>query len=377
MNLICDVSDSESCEVDVGSKEDFDKIRLEDYPEFPLHNIITKVKNLFSTARDIDEENWYLDFRYTMSNVRRYIVTNYQLKFDITEDDLDQNIFNGINVHDVYGGFDVRLADVVKYMFEHDSDIPDKFKYGNGLQRYDYEKFYKTVWIVSQCMQILKMKDDIIKVLDFISEFYDVDRNFRYKLETAINDVKTYTDEFKNFVYNCLDQHPRVIGVANTVATNVVDSFIENEKNINKQLKDFHPVNILDKYDAGWLAPDGEFFGMNGEKANMLHMTLADAIMDYYGWKKPEGYSFSVDFWLARQGFVKIDHNWILYEAYDECLDEKIIPMTPIQRRKIVDYGNLCYNQKLFFGYDKEFCSAPKFETMDDEMIAKLVTINK
>lgn len=33
--------------------------------------------------------------------------------------------------------------------------------------------------------------------------------------------------------------------------------------------------NIMNGYDAGWLSPDGEFYGVNGETSALLQMNIA------------------------------------------------------------------------------------------------------
>ena len=38
--------------------------------------------------------------------------------------------------------------------------------------------------------------------------------------------------------------------------------------------------DIMDGYDAGWLSPDGEFYGDNGDTSAMIHMNLAEQIFN-------------------------------------------------------------------------------------------------
>ena len=38
--------------------------------------------------------------------------------------------------------------------------------------------------------------------------------------------------------------------------------------------------NIMNGYDAGWLSPDGEFYGANGETSALLQMNIAEQIFN-------------------------------------------------------------------------------------------------
>lgn len=35
-------------------------------------------------------------------------------------------------------------------------------------------------------------------------------------------------------------------------------------------------MEIIEGYDAGWLSPDGDFYGLNGSVGNMLHLNIAE-----------------------------------------------------------------------------------------------------
>lgn len=107
-------------------------------------------------------------------------------------------------------------------------------------------------------------------------------------------------------------------------------------------------------YTAGWLAPDGNFFGLNGEISNLLHNQLAESIRDKMLREDGIDIGTNPDDWLARNGWVRIHKDWILYEGYFRENDNgKPTHLTEMQINKLISYGDTCYNGKLLLGTQK------------------------
>lgn len=59
-----------------------------------------------------------------------------------------------------------------------------------------------------------------------------------------------------------------------------LSEFMENEMRIEEYHKtELEPVEITEGYDAGWLSPDGEFYGLNGSTVNLLHLNIAERLL--------------------------------------------------------------------------------------------------
>ncbi len=55
---------------------------------------------------------------------------------------------------------------------------------------------------------------------------------------------------------------------------------MENEAKIEEYHKtELKPVEITEGYDAGWLSPDGDFYGLNRSVGNMLHLNIAERLL--------------------------------------------------------------------------------------------------
>ena len=121
--------------------------------------------------------------------------------------------------------------------------------------------------------------------------------------------------------------------------------------------------DIMDGYDAGWLSPDGEFYGSDGETSSMIHMNIAEQIFNGSGSKyaiamTKDGVSImdinSPEQWLTSHGWIKIHHN-DCYGSFIGRRDEaptKDYPYpycpTEVQIKMICDYIDKYYNGKFY-----------------------------
>lgn len=154
----------------------------------------------------------------------------------------------------------------------------------------------------------------------------------------------------------------------------LVDSFIQNERSIQKTIQNgIKPVDITIGYNAGWLAPNGDFYGLNGDIANMLHIQIANALLGAGIIPQNEKSMNNPDGWLSKNGWIKIHGNHILYDGYMQSnYGMPLIPITEIQRESIIRYGQICHRGMLRFGLTFQPCSAAKFGMIDEFMIRKL-----
>ena len=142
-----------------------------------------------------------------------------------------------------------------------------------------------------------------------------------------------------------------------------VQKYIDSAREIDEVLSEgIKPVDIMSNYSAGWLAPNGDFYGLNGEIANMLHNQIADALQE--AGIIPEA-EVNPDSWLEQAGWVKIHGNNINFAG---CLNDKIglknVQMTAIQIKKIYEYCAICHEGKVKAGWKMEFISATRFQDM-------------
>lgn len=123
--------------------------------------------------------------------------------------------------------------------------------------------------------------------------------------------------------------------------------------------------NIMDGYDAGWLSPDGKFYGENGPTSNMIHLSIAECL------KKN---NLNGDRELENEGWIKIHDDEVYGCFIGELKPSSDFPFaycpTEIQVKMICDYIDKYHNGKLY--------TRPKIvETTDAISTYKLRQMNK
>lgn len=229
--------------------------------------------------------------------------------------------------------------------------------------------------LVNQCSKFMDRTAKLYKVFEFIDSVYpDVSCNLSRGMHMVIPMLKIRLDAIVTGEYGPIfkqfDEEDEQISL-----------YMKGAENTQKLLsEEIQPVSITDNYNAGWLARDGTFYGMNGSYANMLHLSLADAIrsrMTIENGIDPlkDCPNKSMDTWLCEQGWVKVHGNHILYDGYiNVCYTHKPpIPVSEEQLRKISLYGKVCHGGILRFGITYTPCSMAKLEMMEPLMIAKLL----
>jgi hypothetical protein len=90
--------------------------------------------------------------------------------------------------------------------------------------------------------------------------------------------------------------------------------------------------DIMDGYDAGWLSPDGKFYGGNGDKSAFIHLNIAEQLG-------------KDDVELEKEGWIKI-HGDEVYGAFG-AYDSAYCP-TDIQVKMVCDYIDKFHNGILY-----------------------------
>lgn len=144
-----------------------------------------------------------------------------------------------------------------------------------------------------------------------------------------------------------------------------LSEWMENEAKIEEYHKtELKPVEITEGYDAGWLSPDGEFYGLNGSVSNMLHLNIAERLLASK--KVPVKEARNPDRWLEENGWVKVHHDWILFSGsfYGKTL-------TDVQIEKLYRYGQVCHRGVLRLGVSQIQITAVRLRATELLMLNK------
>lgn len=146
-----------------------------------------------------------------------------------------------------------------------------------------------------------------------------------------------------------------------------LSEWMENEAKIEEYHKtELKPVEITEGYDAGWLSPDGEFYGLNGGVENLLHLNIAERLLASK--KIPVKEMRNPDRWLEENGWVKVHHDWILFSGsfYGKTLTEA-------QIEKLYRYGQVCHRGVLCLGTAQTQITAVRLRATELLMLNKLL----
>lgn len=144
-----------------------------------------------------------------------------------------------------------------------------------------------------------------------------------------------------------------------------LSEWMENEKKIEEYHQtELKPVEITEGYDAGWLSPDGEFYGLNGSVGNMLHLNIAERLLASK--KIPVKEMWNPDRWLEENGWVKVHHDWILFSGpfFGKTL-------TDVQIEKLYRYGQVCHRGVLRLGVSQVQITAARLRETEPLMLNK------
>jgi len=130
-----------------------------------------------------------------------------------------------------------------------------------------------------------------------------------------------------------------------------------------------------EKFNAGWVAPDGSYYGLNGDIANMLHNKLADALYEAGGIiPESEENEANPYQWLDQNGYVKLHDSWVLFGSYD--YPESSFEITDEQKEVVYVIGQLHHNGILKLGFEHERVSAAMFKMLDRFMLRKKISLD-
>ncbi len=259
--------------------------------------------------------------------------------------------------------------DIFKFVSGNDQDILDYLRDNYYEVDVIANLFETTKKYIEFTMSIMKTMDWMLKTFDEFAqnkEYVAPNKLFveyngmKGDCSQMLTDVIMVMKETLNFEFNLndIEEHDSVA------------KYIESAREIDAIVeKGIEPVDIMDNYSAGWLSPDGVYYALNGEIANMLHIQIADALQEKgIVPKKPDdeiGAEINAMVWLEKQGWVKIHGNNIHYEGCNNFrTGKKNVDMTDKQLTVIRDYITNCHACEIRVGWKMERQSIGMFTAM-------------
>ncbi len=327
----------------------------------------------------------------------KILVGDYVIEVDVEDqqfmvderDDAIHTIFPKIDVFKWCRDKSIEIAQNGKGLKQAIDEIAYTIKHKSVKVNYSYEQIFEFIAgnnnVILEDLRDTQEVSELILLIKICKDYIDKSLKLR-KVITWFE--KTYPQKFEN-----LDMDMEDIADNSHLLTTVMQKFqslLKCEWNnfqmseIDVDLKNFidatikieetltngiEPVNIMDNYDAGWLSPDGEYYALNGEIANMLHTQIADALQEkglipMYENENNEkiGIKINPDSWLEQHGWVKIHGNSVHFAG---CLNEKLgipnVDLTDVQIEIIDNYIRDCHGCLIKVGWRLEPLSIGMF----------------
>jgi len=302
-------------------------------------------------------EYQHLDHLYPKLDVVEY-AEKIQNEINDRCTDLKEGLNNLIRKFDGkhYMSFSFSSEAVMLYIYGNDSELIDELH-----DDYELNQWQLLVRLAYEFIATSLKKAEVIrKLARHLDADIDIDTYRLTEIQTALQKIA------------CLEFEPMNLGTQADVS---VQNYMDATKEIDEVISaGIEPVDIMDNYSAGWLSPEGDYYALNGEIANMLHIQISQALQDkgIVPEKDERGDDQNPDTWLEQQGWVKIHTDNIQFAG---CLNSKLgkpnVHMTQVQKDLIHKYIQNCHGGILRAGWKMEKVSVARFSMTNDLMLAK------
>jgi hypothetical protein len=303
--LIVDVKSQELCIGDITDHHEF-RYNFRQYLSIKYDNM--KVKQLQTVADLCEIEDHLIDG--IESDGTLSIVVNFSPK----------DIFNGDRVLDV----NAKINDKYEGYIEIVKDAREL--QAEALRIDDFVRFLKTQDIVSD--------RDFLDLADELALYIDRVANFEPMKSKAVRSLGNYAQ---------------------------LKDYLQANEELANTYKLATPRSVY-MWNACWIDREGKLYGADGTIANFLHLKIAEALVKHD--VIPKGCIMDPSAWLDKNGWVKMQDNWVMYAGYYNVYSD-ILPLTDAQIQVISDIGYKSYNNALYVGDKKTLMAATKFKAMD------------
>ncbi|MCH5167870.1 MAG: hypothetical protein J1F35_08330 [Erysipelotrichales bacterium] len=268
-----------------------------------------------------------------------------------------RNISISINVLDILKGY--QNDDRNPYDFFKEV-ITDELLYEPYID-YDYTKTIDDL----EYFKIFKDWKTLNKKRLFVMKWL-ADNNF---IDEYPVDYENKLIEYSLKVEACLNWNDPDHVIRKDPLESYIEASIEND-----EIDRLEPISPTEFRNACWVSPDGEIYGMNGEIGNMLHMNIADILVNQgvieSSNRREENNPYNI---LENNGWVKLHNDWVMFEQniFTDNGEQKQF-MTDKQQEVIAEYLHNHFEDIGKFGIMHTPISSFIFKQMDKFAINKL-----
>lgn len=256
-------------------------------------------------------------------------------------------------------------------------------KYYSGILDEKLMPFVIVAEYVKQIADLCFILVKYCKIYEFLYENKMCERipYFEYKITNIIKYIDSFTDTGVGYY------HPMCNVEIYNLKENLVDKILSTK--IGSEYLKYGVVSVTfeDRFDAGWLTPDGQFYADNGPVHNMIHFCIAKNILEHTAnpisaEMREAGVSlFSINSperFLEHKGWIKI-HNNEVYGYFSVDIDDWLDEPTTEQIDFIYNYikshyNGMFYNESQFLN-KTEPISVIQLRQMDKFALRKIFNL--
>lgn len=290
-----------------------------------------------------------------------------------------QSTYNNVVAHVLNAKDRTELDPLVLSKFDYFEDMFDEDAPSKDITKKE-EQLY---WTYRYIKAIDYLAEDFKKhtaFSDFLLKYQMVSPEILVKYEQKMRHICYTLNEFAEECHvNCklLNIGERQEKVRNLLQHCDMTRQILRDKTIE--------YNMMDCYDAGWLSPNGKFFGGDGDVNSLIHECVAmdlfngllhdemtaDGVSEYGNSNNPQR-------WLEKHGWMKI-HNDEVFGAFGKHRECVLNCPTETQIKMICEYADKFYDHKIMpiprtsisnpDDWEKNMVSTYKLRQMDEFML--------
>ena len=192
----------------------------------------------------------------------------------------------------------------------------------------------------------------------------------------SIDNIKFYTNKL-----GCLYYQLTKFRSLNII-TSDTDRCVDHKSELQRQIRSYSSLyldewrlngmlsgNIEDGYDAGWLSPDGIFYGTNGPENALLHMNIAESLSSGKGTLSLEIKNSNLlpEQYLEKVGWLKTHHSNVYgYFRYDKNSPDGLYAPTNQQILALHQMAKKNYGGRIYINGDKTETKTSDLLNMDE-----------
>lgn len=271
-----------------------------------------------------------------------------------------ENMENGVGIHNI-------AAHLIAW-----GHLGDGFSNGDNVwgkledhvENNDAEHYEYVLYFIIKYVELMKnMFNEYIKFANTYK--FLVENDFVKHITFVENNIENVLEILDTFCNpNVGYYHPMCNEELSKLKKNIINGLLTTDWGKEYLQYGILKKNIDDGYDAGWLSPDGDFYGGLGDTSSLIHMNLADQMFNKLFNKdllikdeSKDGNSELInsifnrddpETYLTRTGWIKIHHDEIYGTFLGDSNDKYRYCPTEKQIQEICRYADFNCHGKIY-----------------------------